>query len=266
VTLTDTHCHLNLKQFDTDLEKVISRAKDAGVERILVPGIDLESSRKAVSLASQFSQTYAAVGVHPNTEDGWPDDCLSQLNAISRHPKVVAIGEIGLDNHWKDTNPAYQERIFREQLNLAAHLQKPVLVHSRDALDNLFPILQEWAASLTTAQSPLLSRAGVLHAFEGSLEQANQAIQIGFFIGLAGPITFRNAPEKHLLAQELPLERILIETDSPYLTPHPFRGTRNEPAYVHEVAKALADFQKVDLEKILKQTAHNAETLFYWSH
>ncbi len=264
--LTDTHCHLNLNQFDTDLEEVISRAKEANVERILVPGIDLETSRKAVFLANQFTQIYAAVGVHPNTVDGWPDDCLSQLKALSIDSKVVAIGEIGLDNHWKDTNPAYQEHIFREQLYLASHLQKPVLLHSRDALDSLFPILEDWAASLSAANSPLMHRAGVLHAFEGSLEQAYRAIEIGFFIGLAGPVTFRNATEKHLLAQELPLERILIETDSPYLTPHPFRGKRNEPAYVREVAKALADFQKVDLETILEKTSRNAETLFIWSH
>lgn len=266
MSLTDTHCHLNLNQFDTDLKEVILRAKEIGVDRILVPGIDLETSRKAVYLADQFTQVYAAVGIHPNTVDGWPDDCLTQLKTLAEHPKVVAIGEIGLDNHWDDTNQEYQERILREQLALASDLQKPVLVHSRDALEVLFPILDEWVTSLAVANSPLLNRAGVLHAFEGNLDQAARAIQAGFFIGLAGPITFRNAPDKHRLAREVPLEKILIETDSPYLTPHPFRGRRNEPAYVREVAKALSDFQKMDLEIILETTTRNAETLFYWSN
>lgn len=263
--LTDTHCHLNLNQFDNDLEAVLQRSFDAGVRKILVPGIDLDSSRKALHLAEQFPQVFAAVGIHPNTPDAWNAGTIRELEELARHPRVAAIGEIGLDNHWDDTKPDYQIKILREQLELAADVQKPVVLHSRDAIHELLPIVLEWSASLKTAGSPLAGRAGVMHAFEGNTDNAGNAAQAGFFIGLAGPITFANARDKHQLAKELPLVNILIETDAPFLTPHPYRGQRNEPANVAIVARTLADLKQLDQEQIAEATTTNADQLFLWS-
>lgn len=263
--LTDTHCHLNLNHFDNDLEAVLQRSFDAGVRKILVPGIDLDSSRKAVNLAEQFPQVFAAVGIHPNTPDAWNAGTIRELEELARHPRVAAIGEIGLDNHWDDTDPDYQIKILREQLELADDVQKPVVLHSRDAVNDLLPIVQAWSAELETAGSPLAGRAGVMHAFEGNSDDAGQATQAGFFIGLAGPITFANARVKHQLAKELPLVNILIETDAPFLTPHPYRGQRNEPANVAIVARTLADLKEMDQEQIAEATTTNAYQLFHWS-
>lgn len=259
---TDTHCHLNLNQFDNDLEAVILRSVEAGVRRIIVPGIDLETSHKAVSLAEEFPQIFAAVGIHPNTPDAWHADTLQELKTLAQHPRVVAIGEIGMDNHWHDTDPGYQMQILLAQLDLAAEVQKPVILHSRNALEDLLPVVQTWAKGLESTSSPLSGRAGVMHSFEGNITEAELAIKAGFFIGLAGPITFQNARDKHQLASDLPLISILIETDAPYLTPHPFRGQRNEPANVVHVARKLADLKQMDLEQISETTTINASQLF----
>jgi TatD DNase family protein len=265
VVFTDTHCHLNLNQFDTDRDFVIRRALDAGVERMLVPGIDLESSRRAIDLAEHYPAIYAAIGIHPNTPNAWDDATLNQLKELAVHPKVVAIGEVGLDQHWKTTDVQYQQRVFQAQLKLAAEVQKPVVVHSREALDVLFPILMDWAKQLRSAGSPLSNHPGVLHAFEGDLDRAQEAARAGFYIGLAGPVTFPNAQDKHRLSEALPLNNILIETDSPFLTPHPYRGQRNEPAYVTLVALSLAERQKKDIDAIAQATTVNASHLFRWS-
>ena len=259
---TDSHCHLNLNQFDNDLEAVILRSVEAGVRRIVVPGIDLETSHQAVSLAERFPQIFAAVGIHPNTPDAWHADTLRELKSLAQHPRVVAIGEIGMDNHWHDTDPVYQMQILQTQLDLAAEVQKPVILHSRDAMEKLLPVVLAWANDLQSDSSPLSDRAGVMHSFEGSITEAEIATKAGFFIGLAGPITFHNARNKHELATDLPLINILIETDAPYLSPHPFRGQRNEPANVVLVARKLADLKQMDLEQISEATTINSNQLF----
>lgn len=264
--LTDTHCHLNLNQFDNDLNAVLIRSAETGIRRILVPGIDLESSRKAVQLAESFPQIFAAVGIHPNTPDAWQSDTYTELKALALHPKVAAIGEIGLDNHWHDTDSSYQKKILQAQLDLAAEVQKPVVIHSREAFNDLVPILNAWTDTLQSVKSPLAGRPGVLHAFEGDSEDAGNAIKAGFFIGLAGPITFQNARIKHQLAIDCPLVNIVIETDAPYLTPHPYRGQRNEPARVALVAAKLAELKQVSFDKIIETTTVNANRLFSWSN
>ncbi len=231
-----------------------------------MPGIDLDTSRKAVELAERFPQLFAAVGIHPNTPDARIEETLQEIKSLARHPKVAAIGEIGLDDHWHDTDPAYQRRILMEQLDIAAQIQKPVVLHSRDSIETLLPMIQAWSAKLAGTNSPLENRAGVLHAFEGSLEQATQAAQAGFFIGLGGAITFQNARDKHQIANELPLVNIVIETDAPYLTPHPHRGKRNEPANVVLVARKLAELKRMELDQIAEATTRNANHLFLWSH
>ncbi len=264
--LTDTHCHLNLNQFEHDLEAVLLRSVEARIERILVPGIDLDTSRRSVQLAERYPQIYAAVGIHPNTPDADQPDQFAELKTLALHPKVVAIGEIGLDNHWHTTDPAYQQRILRTQLDLAEEVKKPVVIHSRDSLEDILPILRSWSHDLESAESPLTGRVGVMHAFEGNSTDANEFIHAGFFIGMAGPLTFRNARVKHQLAVDCPLFNTLIETDSPYLTPHPYRGQRNEPAHVALVASRLAELRLETLEQIAETTTQNANRLFSWSH
>lgn len=263
--LTDTHCHLNLNQFNNDLEEVLERARVAEIGRILVPGIDLESSRKAVELADRYPEVYAAVGIHPNAGSDWQPGAMKALEDLAAHPKVVAIGEIGLDNHWKDTDPKLQREILLAQLDLAAQVEKPAVLHSREALADLLPLLNNWSEKLREANSSLVGRAGVLHSYEGDLATAQQARRAGFFISIAGPLTYKNAVDKHLLAREHPIENLLIETDSPYLTPHPHRGTRNEPAFVARIAQALSDHRQMEIEQVIEVTSRNASNLFNWS-
>lgn len=263
---TDSHCHLNLNQFNNDLDAVLERALDNGVQQILVPGIDLETCRLAVRLAETHPGVYAAVGIHPNAGSDWQPEALKEIENLANHPRVAAIGEIGLDNHWKDTDPGLQREILLAQLELAGQVKKPVVLHSREALDDLWPILQTWTDELVRSNSPLASRAGVLHSYEGDAAAAENAHQIGFYISLAGPVTFQNAVEKHELASQHPLENLLIETDAPYLTPHPYRGQRNEPAYVALVAQAIAKIRNISLEDVAEATTRNADKLFHWSY
>jgi len=265
VILTDSHCHLNLNQFNNDLDAVLERARANGVQRILVPGIDLETCRLAVHLAESYPGVYAAVGIHPNAGSDWQPTTLKEIETLANHPRVAAIGEIGLDNHWKDIDPGLQREILLAQLELAARVKKPVVLHSREALEELWPILQNWTDKLIRFDSPLAGRAGVLHSYEGDISMAEKARKIGFFISIAGPVTFQNAAEKHELARLHPLENLLIETDAPYLTPHPYRGQRNEPANVMLVAQAIATIRNIPLEEVADATTRNADKLFNWS-
>lgn len=262
--LTDTHCHLNLNIFQEDLTAVLERAREHGLGRILVPGIDLDTSRAALALAERHDLIYAAVGIHPHDASGWAEPALAALREMARHPKVAAIGEIGLD-YYRDRSPRpLQAAAFRAQLALAAELELPVVVHNRDALADLWPEIESWQAQLRASGSPLADRPGVLHSFDGDLETGLRAAGIGFFFGISGPLTFKNAPLRHETAAGLPLDRLLLETDAPYLTPHPYRGRRNEPAYVALVAEKLAALHRMPLESVLQTTWNNAEKLFHW--
>ena len=262
--LTDTHCHLNLNIFQPDLPQILHRAGESGVGRILVPGIDLETSRQAVALAEQHDAIYAAVGVHPGDASSWTADTLPQLRALAEHPKVVAIGEIGLD-YYRDRSPRpVQRQVFAALLDLAAELGLPVVIHNREALEDLWTMLVEWRESLARQGSLLAEKAGVLHSYDGSLETAQQAIANGFSIGISGPVTFKNALDRHQVAAGLPLDHILLETDAPYLTPHPHRGRRNEPAYVALVAEKIAGLHSQPIETVTRATWENAAKLFDW--
>lgn len=263
--LTDTHCHLNLNIFQDDLAQVLERAWESGLERILIPGIDLATSEKAVALAEQFPNLYAAVGVHPSEAGSWNETTVPALKDLARHPKVVAIGEIGLD-YYRDQFPRPMQRdILRAQLDLAAEMHLPVILHNRDSFEDLWAELSGWHAGLAQAGSPLALRPGVLHSFDGTLAMAQAAVERGFFIGISGPVTFKNAHDRQAVASELPLKKILIETDAPYLTPHPFRGRwPNEPAYVSYVAEKLADLHAQPLQVITRATWENAAQLFDW--
>jgi TatD DNase family protein len=271
--LTDSHCHLDFDAFAEDRELVIQRASDAKVSRMLNPGIDLHSSQDAINLAQRYPSVYAAIGVHPNSATTWQDETLSHLKAmaITGAPRVVAVGEIGLD-YYRDRAPKeLQWDVFVQQLRLAGELNLPVVIHSRDASPNdrraiqdVLEILTDWQYELSAWNSSLKDRPGVLHSFSNELKFAQQAIELGFYIGITGPVTFRNASELQSLVAELPLERLLIETDAPFLTPHPYRGTRNEPAYVARVADKIAEIHEQPVDLIAAQTADNAERLFQW--
>lgn len=274
--LVDTHCHLNFDSFAADRPAVIERARRAGVGRILNPGIDLPTSRAAIALAEAIPEVYAAVGLHPTdlpelAPDAWAA-LWAELRALAGHPKVVAIGEIGLDDYWQQIPRPAQERALQAQLELAAAVGRPVVIHVRNArapgarraTQDALAILGEWQRGLQAAGSPLAARPGVLHAYSDTLELARQAVALNFCIGIAGPVTFKNAAELQRVAAGLPLSALLIETDAPFLTPHPQRGQRNEPGYVAYVAEKIAGLRGLAPEQFAPIIAENAERLFLW--
>lgn len=276
--LTDTHCHLDFNKFDEDREAVIRRAIDAGVERILIPAIELASSRVVIQLANSHPNLFAAVGFHPTDLDGWDESSVENLRSLAQSAnKVVAIGEIGLDYYWvkEPEQQARQRQILKEQLRLAREAGLPVIIHMREADDawfgpasvDLLEILTEWQGGLAAEGHPLAEKPGVLHSYNGNLETAQTAIHHNFYIGVTGPVTYKNAEEKRQIIRQLPLERLLIETDAPFLTPVPQRGTRsarNEPAFVAHIADKIAEIHMTTREQVAAVTSANANRLFGW--
>ncbi len=262
--LTDTHSHLDFEVFDEDRDEVLERAWAAGLERILIPGIDLRATADILELIAGAPNLYAAAGVHPNSAMTWDENSRQVLLELAQNPKVVAIGEIGLD-YYRDWAPkSIQIPVFTAQLDLARELNLPVIIHNREATDDLLEILSVWHANLVKSGTELADRPGVLHSFSGNYDQARQAIALGFFIGLTGPVTFKNAPVLQDLVAQIPLDRLLIETDSPFLSPHPLRGRRNEPGNVRLIAEKIADLQKCPPAEVGRVTTANAERLFGW--
>lgn len=257
--MIDTHCHLNFDAFDDDLDAVIARANTAGVTRMINPGVDEASSRAALELAAQHAGVYAAVGIHPNDTAHFSEDELSWVESLARLPKVVAIGEIGLDYHWDDSPKPMQFRAFEAQLALAARLELPVIIHNREASEDVIAILEMWARDLPPA---LRERAGVLHSYSALGAVAERALAAGFYLGFTGPITFKNADELRRVAAGVPLDRILVETDAPFLTPTPHRGKRNEPAYIPLIVERLAALKTISKDEMAAATTANAERLF----
>jgi TatD DNase family protein len=285
VTLTDTHCHLDLDQFDSDREAVLERATRAGLEKILIPGLNLTSSRAAVKLAGSHPMLYAAVGVHPTEALTWGEATRDELKTLASgasaadgaagtlgSSKVIAIGEIGLDYYWNSAPQDIQRNVLLEQLALAAETGLPVILHMREARDaangncagDLLKILDEWVKGLQSGRHPLAERPGVLHSFSGTLEMARLAISLGFCIGVTGSITYKNAAIRQEIVSALPLECILLETDAPFQTPHPYRGKRNEPAYIRLIADKIALLHSCSLELVAEVTRANARRLFAW--
>ncbi len=272
MTLTDTHCHLDFNWFDDDRLAVLERAAQSGVARILIPGLTGTSSLDAVLMAESQPMLYAAVGVHPNEARTWNTQTHNALTQLALSPKVVAIGEIGLDYYRERAPHDLQKQVLREQLELAARQGLPVLIHLRDEADgedgpaasDLKRILEEWVAGLRLVESPLVQRPGVLHSFCGSLVMAREVIRLGFFLGITGPVTFKKANHRQEIVAALPLENLLIETDAPFLTPHPHRGERNEPAFVRHIADKIAELHSRNQEEIAAVTTANAGRLFSW--
>jgi TatD DNase family protein len=261
MALVDTHCHLDFNAFDSDRMEVLQRAQQAGLEKIVNPGIDIDNCQAIIRLCEEHSELYAAVGIHPNSALTWNQQTLSSLRELAHHPKVVAIGEIGLDFYRDRASKDVQVRVFREQLELAGEMGLPVIVHSRQAEPETIDILTEWVTQRTNASS----LAGVLHSYGGDEATAQRAITLNLLLGITGPVTFRNATQLQRLLVNLPLTSILVETDAPFLTPHPHRGERNEPAYVRLVAEKIAGLKNQPIEQITNITTANAKRLFHWS-
>jgi TatD DNase family protein len=264
LSFIDTHCHLNFDEFDRDRVQVVERAWENGIKRILNPGIDIETSKTAIKCSFDHPQVFAAVGVHPNSGLSWTQNTLSELKQLAGEEKVVAIGEIGLDYYRDYTPRELQRSIFPKQLELAADLGLPVIIHNREASDDILDIIQNWHHTLNRNGSKLMVHPGVMHSFSGTMDFAKAMVSLNFKIGISGPVTFRNSQLLQSVVSSLPLESILIETDSPYLAPHPFRGKRNEPTNVRIVAVKIAELKMYPIEKVAKITTEEADKLFNW--
>lgn len=264
LALTDTHCHLNLNTFNNDFGEVLERAWMAGLEKILIPATDLAGSEQIIKLCGEYPNLYAAVGVHPNDALSWQKDTQKRLIDLTKHPKVVAIGEIGLD-YYRDRAPqSLQKEILLKQLELATEVQLPIVVHNRQAFDDLWEMISQWQKGLEDKNSVIANRPGVLHSFSENVEKMQVVVSKHFYIGISGPITYQNAALQQSVAVAVPTDSLLIETDAPFLTPHPFRGQRNEPAHVKYVAAKIAQLRQDNLETIVKHTTTNANRLFGW--
>ncbi len=249
----DSHTHLNDERFNVDQKEVITRAYEEGITLMMLPGADLESSQSAVVIANQYSYVYAAVGVHPHGANVMDELTLGLLRSLSRDKKVRAIGEIGLDYYYDNSPREVQKKWFRRQLQLAQEMKLPVIIHDRDAHQDVMDLLDD---------ADHYDVGVVMHCFSGSSELAKEYLKRGAYISLAGPVTFKNARKAVEVAEMVPMDRLLIETDSPYLTPMPFRGKRNEPLYVKYVAERIAEIRGFDTEYVAKKTLENAKRVF----
>ena len=250
--LFDTHAHYDDKSFDADRDAVLTALPEQGVGLILNPGCDVESSRKAVRYAAAYPHVYAAVGIHPENCGGCTAGDLDAIRALAQLPKTVAIGEIGLDYYWAENPPRdFQQQVLRQQLALAQELALPVIIHDREAHADTLAIVREFPGV-----------TGVFHCFSGSPEMARELLKMGWYLGFDGPVTYKNARRAPEVAAVTPLDRMLIETDSPYMTPVPYRGRRNDSGYVRLVAEKLAEWKGVTPEEMARVTTENGKRLF----
>ena len=250
--LFDTHAHYDDEAFDADRDAVLTALPGQGVGLVLNPGCDVESSRKAVQYAAAYPHVYAAVDIHPENCGGYTAGDLAALRQLAQQPKTAAIGEIGLDYYWAENPPRdLQQQVLRDQLTLAGELALPVIIHDREAHADTLSIIREFPGV-----------TGVFHCFSGSPEMAQELLKLGWYLGFDGPVTYKNARRAPEVAAVTPLDRMLIETDSPYMTPVPYRGRRNDSGYVHLVAEKLAEWKGVTPEEIARITTENGKRLF----
>lgn len=249
----DTHVHLNADQYDEDLQEVIDRALENNVTKMIVIGFDRKTIERAMDLTEKYEFIYAVVGWHPvDAIDCTPED-LQWIEELAAYPKVVGIGETGLDYHWDKSPKEVQQEVFRKQIQLAKKVQLPIIIHNREATEDVLRILKEEKAEEV---------GGVMHCFSGSVETARESIDMNFMISLGGPVTFKNAKKPKEVAELIPIEHLMIETDAPYLAPHPYRGKRNEPSYVPLVAEEIARLKGLTIEEVGEKTTKNAEQFF----
>ena len=249
----DSHSHLDDERFNEDRDILIKSLKDNKVDIAINIGADLETSINSVNLANKYDNIYATIGVHPHSASEVTLETLNKFRQMSKNKKVVAIGEIGLDYYYDNSPRDLQRKWFKEQVELAKELNLPVVIHSRDATQETFDIIKE-------AQDGTLR--GVLHCFSGSIQMAIEYIKLGFYISIGGPVTFKNARVVREVAESVPLDKLLIETDCPYLTPEPYRGKRNEPMFVRYVAEKIAEIKKISVEELASHTSRNTKELF----
>lgn len=249
--LFDTHAHYDDKAFDGERDELLAGMPEAGIERIINPGCDLESSRAAVRLAETYEHVYAAAGIHPEEIEHDTEESFRELCELAKHPKCVAIGEIGLDYYWDDSRKEEQKALFRRQAELALRLGKPVIIHDREAHGDSMEIVRSYPAL-----------RGVFHCYSGSAEMAKELLKRGWYLGFDGPITYKNAKKTLEVLTLCPLERILIETDSPYLSPVPQRGKRNDSRNLHFIAEKAAEIKGIAPEEMAQIAAENGKRLF----
>jgi TatD DNase family protein len=258
IDLIDTHCHFNHEKFASEggvneVEAAIARASEAGVNRMLVVGFDLDSSQLAVDLANQYSCLYAAVGIHPHDSKHYDSASEDKLKEWAQDPRVVAIGEIGLDYHYDFSPREAQYAAFRAQLRVAEETGLPIILHCREAYADLLDLLED-------SKPPEVN--AVMHCWAGTPEEASRAVELGCYLGFGGVLTFKNADINRDSARLAPLDRLLVETDAPYLAPVPYRGKRNEPAYTRLVAEKLAEIREIPLDELAKASTQNAGKIF----
>lgn len=250
IFFVETHTHLDL--IKRNAQEVVKDAAEKKVTKMVTIGIDLESSKIALEFASLFEGVYAAIGFHPHESKFLDEENLKELDKLSKKDKVVAIGETGLDYYWKHSNLSCQMEAFRKQVNLAGKLNLPLIIHDREAHRDTLKILAEEAKGLKI----------LLHCFSGDLKMANACIERGYYLGIGGVVTFNNAKMLRAIVEEIPLENLVLETDSPYLAPHPFRGKPNEPKYIPLIAEKIAEIKGISLEKVAKTTSKTAQEFF----
>lgn len=250
--LFDTHTHLNDEKFDDDREEVIRRARENGVSLIMNIGYNRETIRTCMELAEEYSFIYAAVGWHPHDAKDATEEDFALIAKLAEHPKVVALGEMGLDYYWDNSPRDVQAEVFRRQIDLARQVKLPIVIHDRDAHADIVSVLREEKAHEV---------GGIMHCFSGDWEMAKQCLDMNFYISFGGPLTFKKAEETREVARKVPLERLLIETDAPYLSPEPYRGKRNETAHVRFVAEKLAEIRGLSLEELADITMNNGKNL-----
>jgi TatD DNase family protein len=271
VNLTDTHCHLNLNEYLDDLPEIVDRAHAAGLYRILIPAIDLASSRDVLSLAASDPILFAAVGVHPNSGSSWEEGTLDSLRELAHQSGVVAVGEIGLDYYHDSTPRDLQKEILLKQLGLASELDLPVILHvrnkneeDRSCIEDLLSILEDWTEKEEVSFAGSGQPPGVIHSFSGNYQEGQRALAAGFYIGITGPVTFKNGAQLREVVKATDISKLLVETDGPYLAPEPFRGKRNEPAHVRYIIDKISEVKGLSFDETARQTAENAVCVFQW--
>ncbi|KAA1036186.1 TatD family hydrolase [Macrococcus equipercicus] len=251
--LIDTHVHLNADQYDEDLTEVIDRARAAGIDRMIVVGFDEKTIKRTMTLIDEHDFLYGVIGWHPVDAIDFTDDYYEWIKELAKHPKIVALGEMGLDYHWDKSPKDIQKTVFKRQIALAKELKLPIVIHNREATQDVVDILKSENAAEV---------GGVMHSFSSSPEMCDEVLKLNFIISLGGPVTFKNAKQPKEVAVHVPLDKLIVETDAPYLTPHPYRGKRNEPAYVKLVAEQIAELRGISYEELAAATTANAERLF----
>lgn len=249
--LIDSHCHMTDRAFKLDRSFIIEDLSNFGVDKIVLPAVNLKDSYKTVKLARDYEKVFAQVGFHPEDADSFKEEDLEELKKLAKEEKVVAIGEIGLDYYWRDDNKQKQKEVFIKQLNLAREINLPVTIHSRNSTEDVLKILKEYRDLKVQ-----------IHCFSDNLDVMWQYIDLGFYISIGGVVTYPKAENEKASARAVPLDRLMLETDGPYLTPEPYRGLRNDPRKIVEVARKIAELKSMKLSKLAKATSKNAERFF----